>query len=621
LKGDGVEGFARRWGTLSLADSAALTRQWEKSVRGGDDFVHVSVPQLAGVGNAGTGEALRSYQQERQVVDARLQRRVTLALKGESFADLCVLLGREAGIELTAAKNVADDKVTIFCTNRPVRELLREIVNLFGFVVERSSLEENYRYRLSQPLRAQLLEEELRSRDANEALVDLDRQMEELQKLAGDLTPEELRTQAEDASPERKALLEKLGKNGWGAAKIFGNLGQDQLAALRAGKTLRFQGDELPENLRAGTLASQVTTFLSRGANGRPQMDWGKPVEGAVHPDKFPGVDPSVTLSLSRNELGQVTLTGSAGGTLADGPDSNFKWNNLVELGVGVSPSSRAPENARARAARASEPELLKSVAREKLPRKSVATAADALERLHKATGRDIVADYYTRLVDLDAALPEKNATLFQTLCTLGDVCKLRWDERNGVLTFRSVSFFNDRPKEVPNRWIRKWVENRKSKEETALLDNVLEMSGLRDEQLNADALSEGMVALFGMDEWRLARNATLRESWRLVASLPKSLRAVSLTERGVGFGQLSAQQRQRFVSLNWSEGDAEEILGTPERFAQLGDAILKLKVDFTAKTDRERAMFYLAAPALDRASLFFVNQSRSGGMDMPMRY
>jgi hypothetical protein len=627
LNGDGAEAFARQWGTLSESDAAALASQWEHNARGGgDDFVYIAVPSLAGVNNAGVSDALRRYQQERQIIDTKLQHRVSLGLKGESFGDLCAVLSREAGIDLTAARTVADDKVTIFCKDRPVRELLREIVNLFGFVVERTGPEESFRYRLTQPLRARLLEEELRNRDASEALLDLDRQLETLHKLADNRTPEELRAQAENATAKEKAQLETLSKNGWGATKLYANLGQEELAGLRAGKVLRFAGSELPESLRSGVLSSQIDTFISRKADGRPEMDWGEPVAGAVHPDKFPGVEPTVTLSLLRNELGQFTLTGSAGGVLASGPNSNFKWNNQVTLGVGASPSSRSPENAKLRASRAKEPAFQKPVTAEKDAgnKNQSKTTADALERLFNATGRDIIADYYTRLIDLDRALPiRKTASLFNTLCTLSDVCKLRWDEKNGMLLFRSASFFNDRPKEVPNRLIQKWVKNRESGSEGALLENIFEMVQLRDEQLSGSATAEGLVALYGLEEWRLAQNPTLLENWRLVASLPSPLRAATLTERGVSFGQLAPTQKQRFIALTWheNESDAEEILSNPEQLAKLGDAALRLRVNFAAKTDRERAMFYLTAPALNQASLFFVNQSRSGGMDMPARY
>src|SRR5205823_6039772 len=92
--------------------------------------------------------------------------------------DLCEHLRAETGVNVLAAPSVADEKVTIFCKKMPLRDVMRQLSRPFGYNWLRSGAAGGYRYELQQDLRSQLLEEELRSRDRNAALLALDREME-----------------------------------------------------------------------------------------------------------------------------------------------------------------------------------------------------------------------------------------------------------------------------------------------------------------------------------------------------------------------------------------------------------------------------------------------------------
>src|SRR2546430_2658947 len=46
---------------------------------------------------------------EQEIIDERLSRKVTLALKGTALSDLCQQLRSETGIQLTAGPSVADE--------------------------------------------------------------------------------------------------------------------------------------------------------------------------------------------------------------------------------------------------------------------------------------------------------------------------------------------------------------------------------------------------------------------------------------------------------------------------------------------------------------------------------
>src|SRR5205085_6782497 len=85
---------------------------------------------------------------------------------------------KDTGIQLTAGPSVADEKVTLFCAKLPLRDVMRQLSRPFGYTWLRSGTPGQYRYELVQDLRSQLLEEELRNRDRNAALVALEREME-----------------------------------------------------------------------------------------------------------------------------------------------------------------------------------------------------------------------------------------------------------------------------------------------------------------------------------------------------------------------------------------------------------------------------------------------------------
>ena len=192
-------------------------------VKGADSFVEVPLPQLAASDTAADSAALRRYQDEKGISDSRLQKRVTLAKKAVSFGDLLDAIAKETGVNISATRSVADDKLTVFCKDKPLRELMRMITQHFGFVWERTGSEPQFVYRLKQPLRNQFLEEELRNKDKNEALLALDREMESLKKYF-EMSPEETRAAAESAQGKEKEKLEMLGGIGWGPSRLYAGL-------------------------------------------------------------------------------------------------------------------------------------------------------------------------------------------------------------------------------------------------------------------------------------------------------------------------------------------------------------------------------------------------------------
>src|SRR5207253_353331 len=192
----------------------------------------------AAVGAAG----LMLSETEKEVVDSRLTQKVTCAFKGTALSDLCDHLRADTGVHLLAGNSVADEKVTLFCEKLPLRDVMRQLSRPFGYTWLRSGTPGQYRYELVQDLRSQLLEEELRNRDRNAALLALEREIDRFRPYL-ELSPDEALARAKNAPPEEKPLLERFADRGWGPIQMYFRLSPNDLTAIRAGQWLIFSAE------------------------------------------------------------------------------------------------------------------------------------------------------------------------------------------------------------------------------------------------------------------------------------------------------------------------------------------------------------------------------------------
>ena len=174
LNGDPLQ-EDRRWNPLSRDAWARIEARLRRNAHIHYDFVTVPFPRLVSLSDRHVAQAVESYKREAAIVDPRLSHEVTCAFKATALSDLCEQLRGDTGVQLTAGPSVADEKVTLFCEKLPLREVMRQLSRPFGYTWLRSRGGGEYRYELVQDLRSQLLEEELRNRDRNAALLALDR--------------------------------------------------------------------------------------------------------------------------------------------------------------------------------------------------------------------------------------------------------------------------------------------------------------------------------------------------------------------------------------------------------------------------------------------------------------
>src|SRR5205823_3356038 len=147
---------------------------------------------------------------ERDVIDRRLTKKVTCAFKGTALSDVCEHLRADTSVHLAAGPSVADEKITLFCAELPLREVMRQLSRPFGYTWLRSGKPDAYGYELAQDLRSLLVEEELRNRDRHAALLSLEGEMERFRPYL-DLSPDEILARARATPPAEKKLLEQIG--------------------------------------------------------------------------------------------------------------------------------------------------------------------------------------------------------------------------------------------------------------------------------------------------------------------------------------------------------------------------------------------------------------------------
>jgi RNA polymerase sigma-70 factor (ECF subfamily) len=562
----------------------------------------------AAVGAAG----LMLPETEKEVVDGRLTQKVTLAFKATALSDLCEHLRTDTGIHLAAGPSVADEKVTLFCEKLPLREVMRQLSRPFGYTWLRSGTPGQYRYELVQDLRSQLLEEELRNRDRNEAQLALEREMERYRPYLS-LSPDEALARLKTAPTAEKPLLENLAEDGWGPIQMYFRLSHQEITAVRVGQRLTFSEEPrpgerpLPPELARGIIQCQRSYRLLRDGN---RFSFASDLTDPRGLDltAIPEVRAIVRLEISPRELGQFALMGSAGFFTTgwdqpshgdDGPVGarSFSASGPWVEGTGAErrqgPASLTAENHRANAGIARDPSFLARIAVS--PQSACrpgpggsspdargagikVTTADVLEALYRATGTPIVGDYYTRLYPREA-VSLKNVPLHEALNHLSDAMRLRWRKEGDWLQFRSMSFFNDRQKEVPNRLLGRWSAARRQNG-ALTLEDLVEIAQLSDSQLDAAETAEGARLCFELAEWNLGRNRSLRSHLRYLAGFTPAQRQEALSDTGLLFTRMPLAQQQQFIAMCLQEEQPLRSLGELEGAA--------LRVDYSLPGQHE---------------------------------
>src|SRR5207249_3819906 len=109
------------------------------------------------------------------------QAKVTLAQKDEPLGELLSVLGRTLHVPLRARRDTADDKVTLFLTERPAAEIMALLARQFDF----QWVHTGSSYELIQSGESKAREAERRERDWEEQWAVIQAEMERPPPLLG----------------------------------------------------------------------------------------------------------------------------------------------------------------------------------------------------------------------------------------------------------------------------------------------------------------------------------------------------------------------------------------------------------------------------------------------------
>ena len=598
---------------FAVIDAADTSRPSDALPRFRDDFILAEPPRIAGAGSDAQQKqqdaaALREYNRQMAIVDTRLFRKVTLAEKGESIATICAHLQAQTGVKLRGLQDVEDEKLTIFVEKMPARDVMRAISRLLGYKWMRYGTEGAFFYRLTQPMRSRLAEEEMRSQDDNAALLALDEEMGRKRTEAEQLDAQIAALKHLPAPPskeekeERKARIaaleaSKAAQKNSPMVSVYEQLTPADKVALRGGAEIGLDPDDpqterqIAPELQKQMCAGFPDVYINDKSDNWFELDSSK----GVPYSEYVGTRVGLSYSISRSELGALTLEGTSHFSLwlpKIGKSHLGFYGELPKtLASGKNPSSAKPDNRKsnrllANSAPFTRPVELKmehlchapqAADREDPldPKHKVTTgddmylrpesffskhaeSSDVWEEVHKKTGLPIVADYYTRLYPLDSVqLPR--LPLFEALCREGDALGVKWQKDGDFLLGRATSYFWDKIKEVPRRQLERWAQDSAGKDGLPFED-FLEMAQCPDVALDSLRVGQGVWTCWGLEEWeRIAvsrdgrrdtpiAGTSFRKFARCLANFPFALRDQIQQPGGVVISALPLPQQQDLI-------------------------------------------------------------------------
>jgi hypothetical protein len=448
---------------------------------------------------------------------------------------------------------------------------------------------------LIQSLKQRLEEEALRRTDEDQMLLNVVDEMEQYLPYK-DKSEAELKQLAQEAKTKVETAGSVEERERWrdrfrmfdllthdynrDMLNLFADLTPEQLVALRNGQKLEFthNGDG-SENSLPPDMAERIKNHALNMTINKPMSEY-----------NLDEVNLHAQFTLGRQRPDQVTLSagwvvevkakgagsGSSGINLINGRPDHLRtpgnalahaslnkvsaWNTPVTLDT----QSDTPEGVMKHAG----VEVLLAADRRDDPTgehpaesRDWVDSADFFAELHKKTGRNVIADYYTRVYPR-SAFTAKEEKLLGLLNEAADALSSDWQSDGDFLRFRRFNYYSEREMDVPNRLLRKWADDRR-RVGYMTLDDLAEASSAvsPDAQMHQD-LKRAILIKYGLDEWTLLPN-----NWGVlkVYSLlnPEQRRQVQ-TNEGLLLGQLDPSvARECIQSLQMDEGK------TPEEVAQ----------------------------------------------------
>jgi hypothetical protein len=503
--------------------------------------------------------------------DARLQTKVSLSLKDRPLREALAALSKQVQVPLSASAETAEDKVTLFFTERPAVEVLSLLAGHFHFRWFRQ-----FRgYEMRQDAAERARETAQREGDLKAEWEEVQAWVERLARLGGTPRAElEVRTQevakrlgdthldaAERSrlTAEGAALADALRTDTATAVTLLRGLTPAQVAQLRQDDfmLLSRQDGSLPPGVPVRT-RKEDTSRDAPSENPRTRALW---ADAELRLDRgwYFGGSPRPVERRSQLGVGLFVRLEGVGKLLWD---TTYWYPHLP-----------AKERPAAGAAETQDAALLRPVdlGDVQAPRRSVPGAGrgpsaltqgadrwpawprlgDVLEALHQATGLEILADSFARC-RVDPKWRSGRQPVARLLETLARELDYTWRKEGNLLLLRSRCYHWDRAVEVPEGVLRPWQE-RAARPGGSSLDTLAALVAVLD-----DLQVLGLSQYWGWyleDPWIAPVGITGSEIYqrrrhlRFWATLNPAQRQAALSGATVTTEQMNPTQRRAFVT------------------------------------------------------------------------
>jgi hypothetical protein len=428
--------------------------------------------------------------------DARLEAPLAVAVKDRPLGEVLPELGKKLNVHLSAARETADDKITLFIQERPAREVLALISDHFDFQWRR----ERDGYRLGQSLAAR--NRQAAAREAQDAaeIAALRRKLERIAAL-GAVTPEAAQARQEEVRPllgspglssaEQQQVIEEL--QAWQQAanpltppviSVLARLPPQQQARLWQGEVLEFSNQDrsLPSNI-----ADEVHRAMSQGPNqGAPDFS---DASMRVYIGRSPRDQNTVLTTENRSYSlnASVTVQGANGGrgtgwSITAMPVHIYPPDEQVSDDPGLRQVVELPPLSPRRSPRH---RLLQGLGVRWPEARSL---GDILEALHEQTDLDFLSDSFTRQrfgPPFDRTVVQRQP-VSRLLSILRGERGHEWWKQGSLVRLRSQKYVFDRIEEAPSAALDAFREAAEREGEATLDDFAALAMRLTDPQVES---------------------------------------------------------------------------------------------------------------------------------------
>ncbi|HET6457180.1 MAG TPA: hypothetical protein VFI02_22500 [Armatimonadota bacterium] len=191
------------------------------------------------------------------LTDSRLDRRVKVFVKSKNLRQLFDELSAKTDVKLLTNQKLWGERAIIYFHDRPLRDVMTEVANLFGYHWSVKGFPGHYRYELYEDARHAKRRDELRQKETeaqNELLLDY------LKKLAAGTLSEEALKRLQSSDPMRyRAMTYPTRKDDAG---LFMQLGEPFLRKVFTGNEISSKFADFPQQWQAAMLerANRMST-------------------------------------------------------------------------------------------------------------------------------------------------------------------------------------------------------------------------------------------------------------------------------------------------------------------------------------------------------------------------